>query len=328
MKHNRRALGYALILVTASLLIAKEAGAELTIEPLESSVPTPVDRGEGAQALTTCVVGNASPGSFALPDFIAPPVKYAVTFVPEEVCTICPAGVRVTTVHIVLQTDEAMAIEMGATVAAVDSNIASCPEPGAALCSTAIDQILLPGPGLWDVAIPISDCPCLDANGRFALTVIINGIPFGTPGNVPDLVVDNSPTNCTSWIDNAFGWTELSGFPGNLVISANAECCGSVQTSVGESTPLSIAGSLLLQGNTPNPFNPTTTIRYALRDEGHVRLAVFDVSGRELMVLVDDVMGSGWHEYSLDATALPSGVYFYALSKEGVSEVRKMTLIR
>jgi hypothetical protein len=64
----------------------------------------------------------------------------------------------------------------------------------------------------------------------------------------------------------------------------------------------------------PNPFNPTSTIKYDLLSDSHVSLKVFDVLGRELMTLSEGVQTAGPHQVVLNASELSSGVYFYRLS--------------
>ncbi len=326
MKLNMRVIGYVLLLAGA-LFSTASAGGELTVVPLETNVATPIDRG-GQSLLTGCQVGNAGPAVYGLPNFIAPPQEYAVTFVAQDVCTECLSGVQINAVHMVLLSDEAMAIEMGATIAAVDSTNSSCPEPGVALCSTSIDQVLLPGAGLWDLSIPIEECPCLEVGGQYALTVIINSIPYGTPGNVPDLVVDNQSSSCTSWLDSGTGWVDQSSLPGNLVIFADADCCNLTAVSVGGGTDNALPTAFRLEGNSPNPFNPTTTIRYALPREAHVQLNVYNMAGRNVMELVNETRTAGSYSHHLDGATLASGVYFYKLTAGNYEEVRKMTLVR
>src|SRR5690606_20863138 len=68
-----------------------------------------------------------------------------------------------------------------------------------------------------------------------------------------------------------------------------------------------------LEGNYPNPFNPRTTIRFALPAATPVTLTVYDALGRQLDVLVHGTLLAGQHEVAFDASALPSGVYLYRL---------------
>jgi hypothetical protein len=71
--------------------------------------------------------------------------------------------------------------------------------------------------------------------------------------------------------------------------------------------------NIRLEQNFPNPFNPTTVIRYHLAEASGVKLTVYDVLGRVVAVLTDDRMSRGTHEATFDATGYASGVYFYRL---------------
>ena len=83
----------------------------------------------------------------------------------------------------------------------------------------------------------------------------------------------------------------------------------------------------LLQ-NYPNPLNPTTTIRYELPRTGSVSLKVFDVLGREVRTLVDEVQDVGSKAIELDATGLASGVYFYRLIAGEFVATKKIILAK
>jgi DNA-binding beta-propeller fold protein YncE len=78
----------------------------------------------------------------------------------------------------------------------------------------------------------------------------------------------------------------------------------------------------------PNPFNPSTTINFMLHEAGHARLAVYDVSGREVAVLADQAMAPGTYQYTFDAAGLGSGVYLYRLDFGGQVATGRMTLVK
>ena len=111
----------------------------------------------------------------------------------------------------------------------------------------------------------------------------------------------------------------------------------------GVATPAnSLPGTFALLQNYPNPFNPVTTIVYQVAGSreygvgsrqktdalGHVKLAVYDLLGREVAVLVDGYQTPGEHRVTFDARMLASGVYFYRLEAGGSVQTRKMTLLR
>jgi len=84
----------------------------------------------------------------------------------------------------------------------------------------------------------------------------------------------------------------------------------------------------VLEQNFPNPFNPSTSIKYSLQRPGFVHLAVYNLLGQEVALLVDGVQAAGTHEVELANGALPSGIYFYRLQAPGVFETKKMVVTR
>lgn len=83
-----------------------------------------------------------------------------------------------------------------------------------------------------------------------------------------------------------------------------------------------------LIGNYPNPFNPSTVIRWQLAVGSHTRLAVYDILGREVAVLVDGAMPAGRHSATFDASGMSSGVYLIRMQAGNQSFTRKMMLVR
>ncbi|MCZ7557781.1 MAG: VWA domain-containing protein [Bacteroidia bacterium] len=92
--------------------------------------------------------------------------------------------------------------------------------------------------------------------------------------------------------------------------------------------PLMAPEGYTLGQNRPNPFNPSTVIEYTLPETGHIRLRVFDRHGRDVRTLVDEVRDAGRHEITLDASDMPSGMYFYRLEHARGVEMKKMVLLR
>lgn len=110
--------------------------------------------------------------------------------------------------------------------------------------------------------------------------------------------------------------------------------CGGGKTAEGAAVAASETPALfVLEGAYPNPFNPTTTIRYGLAEAARVTLAVYDMLGREVARLVDGQQASGWQEARFDASGRPTGVYLYRLEAHGESgthfmETGRVTLLR
>jgi hypothetical protein len=89
-----------------------------------------------------------------------------------------------------------------------------------------------------------------------------------------------------------------------------------------------IPTSFGLMQNSPNPFNPVTTLAYDLTSPARVSIKLYDVSGREVRTLVDGDVESGRHSVVLSAVGLPSGVYFCRMMAGNFTETRKMTLLK
>ena len=81
-------------------------------------------------------------------------------------------------------------------------------------------------------------------------------------------------------------------------------------------------------GNYPNPFNPSTTIRFQLPQGEHVSLIVYDLTGRQVRVLHEGTLSSGLHEFRFDADQLPSGTYLYRLITPSMSKTEQMILVK
>ena len=78
----------------------------------------------------------------------------------------------------------------------------------------------------------------------------------------------------------------------------------------------------------PNPFNPTTDLRFSLAETGHALLVVYDVTGREVVRLVDGTLEAGSHEYRFEASHLPSGVYLARLTAGDFTATRRIVLAK
>lgn len=90
----------------------------------------------------------------------------------------------------------------------------------------------------------------------------------------------------------------------------------------------SITSDYYLSQNYPNPFNPITNINYSIPVRNKVELNVYNALGQSIAVLVDETKEAGSYKVSFDASALPSGVYFYRISAGEFSKTNKLVLIK
>ena len=96
----------------------------------------------------------------------------------------------------------------------------------------------------------------------------------------------------------------------------------------GENPPTPLPLGFALLQNYPNPFNPTTVITYDLPVRSRVKLAVYDLLGREIAVLKDGEEDAQRYAVLLNAARMSAGVYFYRLTTSTFTETRKMVLVR
>lgn len=83
-----------------------------------------------------------------------------------------------------------------------------------------------------------------------------------------------------------------------------------------------------LSENFPNPFNPTTSIKYQIPKAGNVTLKIYDILGSEIATLVDDFKETGRYEVNFNASSLASGVYIYRINVNDYTNVKKMVLLK
>jgi hypothetical protein len=89
-----------------------------------------------------------------------------------------------------------------------------------------------------------------------------------------------------------------------------------------------IPRDFVLSQNYPNPFNPSTTITYALPTQSPVVIKIYDLTGQEVITLVDEVKEAGTYEINFDALNFSSGVYIYQMRAGDFTSVKKMSILK
>jgi hypothetical protein len=95
-----------------------------------------------------------------------------------------------------------------------------------------------------------------------------------------------------------------------------------------EDKPIGIPDELILGQNYPNPFNPTTHIPFVLDKKAHVRLKIYDSLGREVAMVLNEVMAAGSHTYQFDGSGLATGIYYYKLTVDSQVRTGRMLLVK
>ncbi len=172
---------------------------------------------------------------------------------------------------------------------------------------------------------------------EMALTLTQLGYPAGRGDGIAflglDLLDGDSFVNAT----NSYG-TRTWWFRENVGSDGPAFCYmdpAAVLTSVGRNDATGMATEFSLLGNYPNPFNPSTSVRFAMPEAGTVALTVYDMLGRSVANVNVGSFGAGEHAFQYNASGLSSGVYFYQLRMTGSAAHRaystpfaKMTLVK
>lgn len=83
-----------------------------------------------------------------------------------------------------------------------------------------------------------------------------------------------------------------------------------------------------LYQNYPNPFNPATTIKYDIANSSDVKIALYDILGREVQILVEQFLNAGTYEVNLDASNIASGTYFYKIKAGSFTDIKKLVIIK
>ena len=166
-----------------------------------------------------------------------------------------------------------------------------------------------------------------------------NTIPAG--GTIARHLYQNVPANAPSglyvytgyigiystgevWDEDGFHFSKLgvdNSIPGDWNLT------GWEENSDDENIP-PVPETFALFKPAPNPFNPSTVLSFELRAASFVTLAVYDITGREVAVLVEGFYSTGGHQVEWDASAMPSGIYFARLTAGNLMQTRKLLLLK
>lgn len=130
---------------------------------------------------------------------------------------------------------------------------------------------------------------------------------------------DNSIISDMTFADSRNGWAVGKN---GVILKYNSSLINISNT--GNYTP----ENFILYQNYPNPFNPVTNLEFGISELGYVSLKVYDISGKEIATLVNEVKPSGNYKVSFNGSDLPSGVYYYKLSSGKFTATRKMILLK
>ncbi len=164
-----------------------------------------------------------------------------------------------------------------------------------------------------------SDSFTFEVTGDALTRAVPGGARSALPASLPALRLDGDAAEVWGETDDAV-WAALVGGT-EAAAEATAEAA---QASAVTALPAEVA----LAPPYPNPSSGRATLRYGLPEASSVRLAVYDLLGREVAVLADGEQAAGYHEAALDAGRLPSGLYLVRLEAGGRALTQRMTVVR
>lgn len=152
----------------------------------------------------------------------------------------------------------------------------------------------------------------------------------------------------TALINNSFNWIVPTSIPGGTIPGCGYKIAGSIQDGNAPNgyvyafsipfcitSPLSIEQiegivpkEFLLYQNSPNPFNPVTSIYFDLAEKKFAVLRIYDATGKVSVELVNQELNSGSYKVDWNASIYPSGIYFYRLEAGDFSDTKKMILVK
>jgi hypothetical protein len=173
----------------------------------------------------------------------------------------------------------------------------------------------------WQTVATFARAGSIVNNTFYHQVVTISSGTYIFPTNAKlRFMCDASADNDDVYIDEI----EFRGLPSAALLAKGGNALSATVLSAAETLP----ASFKLYSNYPNPFNPTTNIRFELPTEARVKLTVYDIVGREVAQLVNNQKPAGKHEVLFDGAALASGIYYYRLEAQSSTEARKFIEVR
>lgn len=202
------------------------------------------------------------------------------------------------------------------------------------------DSMIIRGTGITDMIIPgTGPAPTHVAFVYDSATATMYGYKNGV---LVRTRVQAAPLNMATGTGfRVGGYSTLASFIGKLdefrvyrralsaaeiAASWNMDIACGIVTGMSKNIPL--PESYMLCQNYPNPFNPTTKIGFAIPRAGFVTLKVYDILGKEVATLVNEMKTAGNYIFEFDASNLSTGVYFYTLNVNGFTDTKKMLFIK
>ena len=196
------------------------------------------------------------------------------------------------------------------------------------LSEITVEPDTLPANGTSEATILIYAKNNSDTLLASGLIVFLSNTGAGSLGSVTDLGDGSYQATITAPIADGTDTISASVVSGTDTVSIFEKAKVTYVNPVSVYDKPVSPNDFYLYQNAPNPFNPSTRIKFQIAEIGYVSLKVFDAIGKEVAILVDEEKAAGKYEVEFDASEIPSGVYFYQLKAGSFVETKKMVLMK
>ncbi len=169
------------------------------------------------------------------------------------------------------------------------------------------------------------------STNNFEVQITVSGTSNDVAGELVDasgtVVAYNNRTSSNPFTLTAPGpgsYTVFAGYAGPLRWDSTSVSISVTDVGENQSNPTEYK----LYDNYPNPFNPSTTLKYSLSETSFTSIKIYDAIGNEVAVVVNEMKTSGTHQATFIADGLSSGVYYYTLQSGSFNETKKMILMK
>lgn len=188
------------------------------------------------------------------------------------------------------------------------------------------------GVGLIYYSDSLQAGPPTSSSDKMFYTSALNSDPLNFAA--PNQFSDHPPVySLRRYIPTLIEYYDAAGDAGAIWVGANGSDTGiffdRLNTMTGI-TPIEtkIPHSYSLSQNYPNPFNPVTNLEFAISETGFASLKVFDITGAEIVTLVNEKLSPGSYRYKFNGSNYSSGVYFYKLTVNNFSDTKRMIMLK
>jgi M6 family metalloprotease-like protein len=164
--------------------------------------------------------------------------------------------------------------------------------------------------------------------GNTGFKTFTSCIAFDNNGNLVGIKSNTAVSGNLIRIDANSDVGSLLSFNNYSSIEGLAAANSGLNSGVSGNSGVTVSNKFDLEQNYPNPFNPVTTINYVIPKDGIVKLAVYDILGREIATLVNETQNAGKYSIHFNASHLSSGIYFYSLKTNNYSLTKKMAVLK